>query len=104
MEKLYYDDKNFVFYEYETEKEFEEKIVEYANKIFGDKSIYIDLKKRIGKDKILSIPDGYLLDFSFANDPKLYIIENELAVHDAYRHIGQQILRFAISYKQLVER
>ena len=24
MGKLYYDDKNFVFYEYETEKEFEE--------------------------------------------------------------------------------
>jgi len=40
-----------------------------------------------------------LLDFSFANEPRLYIIENELVIHDAYRHIGQQILKFAISYK-----
>lgn len=47
----------------------------------------------------MSIPDGYLLDFSFANEPRLYIIENELVIHDAYRHIGQQILKFAISYR-----
>ncbi|MFW6016241.1 MAG: hypothetical protein ACOCRK_07355 [bacterium] len=99
MEKLYYNNKIFSYYEYETEENFEKRVVEYANKIFGDKSIYIDLKKRIGVDNILSIPDGYLIDFSFEHDPKLYIIENELAVHDAYRHIGQQILRFAISYK-----
>lgn len=64
----------------------------------GEKSIYIDIKKRIG-DSILSIPDGYLLDFSFADEPKLYIIENELVTHDPYKHIGQQILKFAISYK-----
>ncbi|MEJ8553094.1 hypothetical protein [Tepidibacter sp. Z1-5] len=99
MEKLIFNNKEFVYYEYEYENEFEEDVVENSKKIFGNQSIYIDIKKRIGQDKILSIPDGYLLDFSFINQPKLYIIENELAVHDPYRHIGQQILKFAISYK-----
>lgn len=98
MDKLILKNKEFTYYEYTKETEFEEDVVENANKIFGEKSIYVDIKKRIG-DKILSIPDGYLLDFSFANEPRLYIIENELVIHDAYRHIGQQILKFAISYK-----
>lgn len=98
MDKLIINNKEFTYYEYTNETEFEEDVVENANKIFGEKSIYVDIKKRIG-DKILSIPDGYLLDFSFANEPRLYIIENELVIHDAYKHIGQQILKFAISYK-----
>lgn len=98
MDKLIFNDKEFIYYEYINEAEFERCIVENANKIFGEKSIYVDIKKRIG-DSILSIPDGYLLDFSFINEPKLYIIENELVTHDPYKHIGQQILKFAISYK-----
>ena len=98
MDKLLLKNKEFAYYEYTSESEFEEDVVENANKIFGKKSRYIDIKKRIG-DKILFIPDGYLLDFSFADEPRLYIIENELVIHDAYRHIGQQILKFAISYK-----
>ncbi len=98
MDKLIFNNKDFTYYEYTLEDEFEKDVVANANRIFGDKSIYFDIKKMIG-DKILSIPDGYLLDFSFANEPRLYIIENELVIHDAYKHIGQQILRFAISYK-----
>lgn len=98
MDKLILGNKELNYYEYTNESQFERDVVENANKIFGHKSIYVDIKKRIG-DSILSIPDGYLLDFSFINEPRLYIIENELVIHDAYRHIGQQILKFAISYK-----
>ena len=98
MEKLLIDDKVYSYYEYPLEKEFEQIIVEKSAYIFGKNSIYIDIKKRIG-DSILTIPDGYLIDFSFQADPRLYIIENELSSHDPYKHIGSQILKFAISYK-----
>ncbi len=37
--------------------------------------------------------------FSFPSNPRLYIIEIELSSHDPYKHIGQQLLRFSISYK-----
>lgn len=99
MEKLLIENKIYSYYEYPLEKEFEQIIVEKAAQIFGKNSIYIDIKKRIG-DSILTIPDGYLIDFSFQADPRLYIIENELSSHDPYRHIGSQILKFAISYKE----
>lgn len=99
MDKLIYNGNIFDFYEYGSENEFEREIVAKSNDIFGYKSVYIDVKKKIGEDKILTIPDGYLIDFSFPTDPRLYIIENELAVHDPYKHIGQQLLKFAISYK-----
>lgn len=99
MEKLLIDNKVYSYYEYPLEKEFEQIIVEKSAHIFGKNSIYIDIKKRIG-DSILTIPDGYLIDFSFSADPRLYIIENELSSHDPYKHIGSQILKFAISYKE----
>jgi len=99
MDKLLFDNKVFNYYEYSSEKEFEQVIVEKSLQIFGKDSIYIDIKKRIG-DSIITIPDGYLIDFSFQADPRLYIIENELSSHDPYKHIGSQILKFAISYKE----
>lgn len=99
MDKLLINDKVYSYYEYPLEKEFEQIIVEKSTQIFGKNSIYIDIKKRIG-DSILTIPDGYLIDLSFQEDPRLYIIENELSSHDPYKHIGSQILKFAISYKE----
>ena len=99
MDILSYNGKIFTLYEYSKEGDFERDIIEHAKEIFGPKSVYIDMKKKIEKDNILTIPDGYLLDFSFENDPRLYIIENELVIHDPYKHIGQQLLKFSISYK-----
>jgi len=99
MNNLIHNNKIFVPYEYKTEKEFEHEIVANAKAIFGEQSIYIDVKKKLVNDNIVTIPDGYLIDLSFEKEPHLYIIENELAKHDPYKHIGDQLLRFAISYK-----
>ena len=73
----------YKYYEYPNEAEFESEVVKQASYIFGKQTIYIDIKKRIGRD-ILTIPDGYLIDLSFSDDPRLYIIENELSTHDPY--------------------
>ncbi|MFA0962944.1 hypothetical protein AB9P05_14160 [Roseivirga sp. BDSF3-8] len=100
MDKLLLSGNIYDYQEYGLEKDFEEMIVKHADDIFGPNSVYIDIKKRIGeKDSILSIPDGYLIDFSFEADPRLYIIENELSSHDLYKPIGSQLLKFAIGYK-----
>jgi len=98
MDKIISSGKIYTYHQYNLEKEFEQVIIDNSLHIFGANSIYIDKKKRIG-DSIISIPDGYLIDFSFAKEPRLYIIENELSTHDPYKHIGSQILKFAISYK-----
>ena len=99
MDRLNYKGKVFTYYEYSKESDFERDVIEHSKEIFGPKSVYIDIKKKIKNDNILTIPDGYLLDFSFEADPRLYIIENELVIHDPYKHIGQQLLKFSISYK-----
>jgi len=98
MESLLLNNKSYIYHEYNLEKDFEKVIVENAEHIFGQHTIYIDIKKRIG-DSIITIPDGYLIDFTFEAEPRLYIIENEISSHDPYKHIGSQLLKFAISYK-----
>lgn len=99
MENLLITEKVYKPYLWDSEDEFEKEVISHSRELFGDESIYIDIKKRIGIGDVLSIPDGYLIDFSFKNDPRLYILENELSTHDPFAHIGQQLLKFSISYK-----
>lgn len=99
MERIVSGNDIYYLKEYQLEKDFEQDVVANYRHIFGSNTVYIDIKKKIG-DNIVTIPDGYLLDFTFSNNPRLYIIENELSVHDAYKHIGTQLLKFAVSYKQ----
>lgn len=85
-------------YTYSKEADFEKMIVDNSDKIFGLAGIYFDIKKLIGTPKKgATIPDGYFLDLTFHNDPRLYLVEVELNSHDVYGHIGEQILRFGIS-------
>ena len=99
MEKLIINNKIYSQYGFSLEKELESKIVEYSKYIFGNDTVYFDIKKKISKGDVIAIPDGYLIDFTFENDPRLYIVENELISHDVYKHIGEQILKFGVSYK-----
>lgn len=94
------DEKGQIYaqYKYSKEAEFEDMIVKNADIIFGSTGIYFDIKKLIGTPKKgATIPDGYFLDLTFHNDPRLYLVEVELNSHDVYGHIGEQILRFGIS-------
>ncbi len=39
MDRIIYNDKIFVFYEYSKEKEFEKHVIQQAKEIFGQKSV-----------------------------------------------------------------
>ena len=59
--------------------------------------MYLDVKHRIGIEKYRGIPNAFLIDFLDKNNPQLYLVENELARHDIYSHITEQIARFNTS-------
>lgn len=82
------------------EEEFEKLVSDNSKIFFGDKTIYIDAKKKI-ETKALggSIPDGFLFDFSDSDNPEFYLIEVELASHDFYKHIFPQITKFFAFFK-----
>lgn len=83
-----------------TEASLESAIKEVQAELFGPNRIYLDVKKKIGaKNQVKNIPDGYLLDLSSARQPKLYVVENELAAHEPLKHIAVQILQFSLSFE-----
>lgn len=84
---------------YNNESDFETTVVELADQIFGPETIYVDIKKRVSGNDLVTIPDGYLIDMTVADNPKLFIIENEITSHDPFKHIGVQLLKFAISFE-----
>lgn len=83
---------------YLREDEFERDVVGIADHIFGATAIYLDVKKRVSGNKIVTIPDGYVIDLADPEDPKLFVVENEIVSHDPFRHIGVQMLKFVTSF------
>ncbi|MGC9781307.1 MAG: hypothetical protein HZR80_18845 [Candidatus Heimdallarchaeota archaeon] len=101
MTNILINGKKFSILDFESEKEFEEAVIANSRYLFGNDTVYIDTKMRIGEKKSYhkTIPDGYLIDFTSKKRPQLYFVENKLSSHDAYSHIAEQILRFSTAIK-----
>ncbi|MGN7940957.1 hypothetical protein [Virgibacillus sp. 6R] len=92
---VYFRNQRFSEVAYTKEIELERDVVLNAEMFFGQRSIYIDTKKKIeGKSLGGSIPDGFLFDLSDLNNPVFYIVEAELSQHSFYGHIFPQITKF----------
>ena len=75
------------------EDELEQAVKEHAEDIFGEQSIYLDIKHKLkSKAGIGSIPDGYVI--VFGGEPRWHIVEVELSSHPLYEHIVPQVGRF----------
>ncbi|MDD5260314.1 MAG: hypothetical protein PHD76_00545 [Methylacidiphilales bacterium] len=85
---------------WESEKDFEGHIGQLADRLFGETSIYISIKRKVSKGDISCIPDAYVLDLADPISPKLYVIEIEIHSHDLYKHITEQLIRFAVSFSK----
>lgn len=85
---------------FEKESHLEDAVNEMKSTLFGNNRIYLDDKKKIGdKGKTNNLPDGYLIDLSDSKEPKLFVVENELASHHHLKHIAVQILEFSLSFE-----
>ena len=84
---------------YTHEAAFEQDVVMLADYIFGPTSIYLNIKKKVGND-IVTIPDGYVIDTTKPDEPKLFVVENEIVSHDPFKHIGIQMLKFVTSFDE----
>ena len=75
------------------EDEFEQRVKEHAQDIFGEHSIYLDRKQKLKSlSGIGSIPDGYVI--VFGDSPEWHIVEVELSSHPLHDHIVSQVGRF----------
>lgn len=100
---LLVEGEEFYPHQYATEEELEKLVEQNSKKIFGEDSLYLNLKSKIkSQSGIGSIPDGYV--FTISKPYKWYIIEAELANHPIYEHIVSQLNKFIIGIKNLDSR
>jgi len=86
--------------EYKLEADFEKLVVDNSKTFFGEKTIYIDAKKKIDNNSLGGvIPDGFLFDFSDKKNSEFYLVEVELAKHSFFGHIFPQITKFFAFFK-----
>jgi predicted transport protein len=85
------------------EKEFHPIIREHSRLIFGEASVYFDIKQKLtAKSGIASIPDAYVITVS--KPYRWYIVENELSTHPVYSHIVPQISKFITGIENLASQ
>ena len=101
MANILISNKRYDVVDFGSEEEFEKAVIENSRHLFGKDSVYMDVKKRFGRNKSYNkgIPDGYLIDFTSKKQPQLYFVENELSTHDVYSHISEQVVRFSAVIK-----
>jgi len=97
MARIIIGNKEYSLFDFDNEAEFEKAVIENQKYLFGKDSVYVDVKRRIGRDEHRGIPDAFLIDFYNTKRPQLYIVENEIASHDVYSNITEQIARFGTS-------
>lgn len=86
---------NYARVDFENEQDLEKSVLAVAPSLFGPGRIYVDVKKKVGKN----IPDAYLLDLS-SSSPRLYFVENELSGHHPTKHIAIQLVEFMSSFHE----
>jgi len=75
------------------EKEFHPMIRAHSKEIFGEKSLYFDVKHVLkSKSGIGSIPDAYAITLS--KPYQWFVVENELSTHPVYDHVIKQLTKF----------
>jgi hypothetical protein len=80
------------------EKQLEESVREHYSQIFGENSLYFDIKPELrSKSGIGSKPDGIVIIF---DKPAFYVVENERAEHGVHDHIVTQISKFNSAFKK----
>jgi hypothetical protein len=84
-----------------SEQKFEDIVQELCDQIFGPASIYIPIKRRVGRENLVTIPDGYVVDMADPGSPKLYVVESEIVSYDPFKHIGIQMLKFVTSFDEI---
>lgn len=97
MSLLIVDGIRFTPWTTDDEPKFEEYVKSYYKEIFGEKSIFFEKKKLTSLAGIVSIPDGFIINFS---SRKWFIIEVEIKKHDPHTHIAQQISKFMTTIYQ----
>ena len=97
---LWNKEESYQAYPYKKESELEEAVQYVKEQFFGKDRIYLDDKRKIGaKGKTNNLPDGYIIDLTNAKEPKIFVVENDLASHQHLKHIAVQILEFSLSYE-----
>lgn len=82
------------------EADLEACLVAHSDKIFGSTSVFLPIKHRVKRGSIVTIPDGYLLDFTDPDSPRMFVVEVEIQTHDLFKHITEQLIRFAAAFAQ----
>lgn len=102
---IFMEGEKFTETDFNREEDFENLIIKKSKTLFGNNSIYFNLKNKIKSQSLgNSIPDGFLFDFKDKENPEFYIVEAELAKHDFFRHIFPQITKFFAFFKNSKSR
>lgn len=84
---LFNEGRQFSEVQFSDEEMLEDEVKANYKLIFGPEAVYFDIKKRIGK----RICDAIVFN---PKTKRLYVVENELFIHDLYGHIVPQIIEF----------
>ena len=97
---IYSNNKKIKQVSFELEQTFEDEIINNYKLFFGEKSLWIPIKKKLSTETLGGvIPDGFLINFADVDNIEFYIVEVELNKHHFFNHIFPQITKFIAFFR-----
>ncbi len=85
--------------EFKNEQELERLVVAHEKEVFGEDTVYFDIKHKVSSKLRSRIPDGLLLDLRDRSEPKFWVIEYELISHNLERDVLPQLRGIAKGFE-----
>ncbi len=102
---VYCDGINFIEAKFKLEADFEKIVKDNSKILFGEKTIYLDVKNKINTKALgAAILDGFLFNFENEKKPEFYFVEVELEAHSFDGHIFPQIKKCFAFFKNSESR
>lgn len=95
------DGVRYLPYDYASEEELTEMVIEHYREIFGVNTLFFDPQTMKTSAGTGARSDGLVIDLG---ENKWYILEVELAEHQLHEHIIPQITKFSVAYEETETR
>ncbi|MFQ5757695.1 MAG: hypothetical protein ACE5H7_16575 [Acidiferrobacterales bacterium] len=71
-----------------------------ASQMFGATTVYVDGKKRLGGDDVVTIPSGYVIDLTEPQTPRLFVVKVAIAQYAPFFQLGVDLFKFVAAFDE----
>ncbi len=85
---------------YTKESDLQACVTVVASQMFGPTTVYVDVKKRLAGDDVVTIPSGYVIDLTEPQTPRLFAVKVAITRYAPFFQLGVDLFKFVAGFDE----